>query len=127
MLLSIEVVSKIVDEIKNNSHLYISFERVAESHGVTLKNLQNSVKYHFNKTLSEFHTTAKLALLTKLIADDDSNQLTAFCLAIQSGFSDDSGLQHFIKRNTNLTYKKYYNKVKETCKQDTPFKDTPEV
>ena len=99
-----QAVSRAVDSIRNNYAKNVSLKAVAESCGVTLRNLQRRFQTAFGFGPQEFLIKTRVLAAMRLLSE---TSLTAAEIASKSGFVDASSFAEQFKHRTGSTPSEY--------------------
>ena len=99
-----QTVSRAVDAIRRGYARNVSLEALAESCGLTLRNMQRRFQKAFGISPQEFLIKTRVLAAMRLL---NSTSLTAAEIAAKSGFVDASSFAEQFKRRTGMTPTEY--------------------
>jgi len=106
----VQTVSRAVDAIRNTYDKSVSLAALAESCGMTLRNLQRRFQIAFGISPQEFLIKTRVLASMRLLYE---TSLTASEIAIKCGFVDASSFAEQFKRRTGMTPTEY--RAMRTC------------
>ncbi len=112
-----EKLREIKKEIEDFPQRIINVQELGEKYNIGIRELCNSFKYVYKITVKQYANLIKLKYLTTLVLIDKAdNGKKVYDYARELGFSDDTGLHHFVKRNTgNKTFLEFRRIVQKYC------------
>ncbi len=93
------ILVEVKEYLVNNPCITLHSHKIEEIFEIQYKDIQREFRRYFGVSIKEFHNNIKCRKLLNMISIEQYNiSHTTYGIAVDFGFSSDSGLQNFTKR-----------------------------